>query len=150
MNLQQVADMAKKVATEHEAYEEAKEAKGRAEDELLALVVEAIKPALPAMSSRVQGCAGPITRGVLIESVLRLYLGEEGDWFRIVQSDVPYVMSAAEVLDLLDLGSIAGTLVQTLAAQLGSRDDATISIERETRQLLEVVARFTPPVRRRR
>ncbi len=149
MNLEQVSEMAKRVAVEHEALEEAKDGKADAEDEVLALVVEAIKPALPAMSTRIEGGAGPAKRGVMVDRMTRIYLGEEGDWFRMM-SNKPYRIHPAEVLAAVDLGSIASTLVHAMHTQLGSREDVTSRIAAETRELLDVVSRFKSPARAKR
>ncbi len=148
MDLEQVSEMAKQVAHEHDALEQAKEDKAIAEDELLKLVVDTIKPALPAMCSKVEGGAGPIARAVFVDGWKDgpgLYLGEQGDWFEM-RSDKPHVLSVAEVLADYDLALVVVTLVQKLREQVGARDKSTRQINDEIARLRALATLLAPPV----
>ena len=89
MNLHELNTKALQLASEDGRLEDAKDAKEASEDELFALVIEAIKPALPALSSLISDpslkLAGPLKRALLVvqRETRSLYVGEEGDWFSV-------------------------------------------------------------------
>lgn len=153
MDLEQVEQMAKRVAGECEKHENAKASKDAAEDELLTRVVEMIKPALPAMASKVEAEGFADMRGVCIDRVRRFYLTEDGRWFRLDaraynQPLVAVAIVPSEVLDVHALGFVVAVLVNTLAAQDGKRIESTARIEAEAAKL-RALATLLEPTRKR-
>lgn len=144
MDLEQVNEMAKRVSMEHDRLEHAKEQKAEAEDALLDDVVRVLKPALPAMSSKVEGLSGPLGRAVLVDRTTGIYLGEQGDFFLRHHDGRVTTLTTADVLGTLDLGSVVGQLVITLHAQIGSREARTLQIEDEAARLRAVALLLSP------
>ncbi len=143
MNLEGMKQMATKVAAEHDALEHAKADRDMAEEELLAQVIEVLRPALPAMCSKLMlptehinvppGAAAPWTRALLIGEVhggSKLYLEEDGVWCVITPMGFTHAnQSDGDVLEMFDITEIVSKLAAALNSQVGARD---ASIERAT------------------
>lgn len=135
---------------EDDEHQRAKARKTRAEDEILCRVVEAIKPALPALSSRVQGV--PAWRGVNLDKGKGIYLGEHGDFFATTRlaggasalddGQPPFVLSPADVLDHVSLVGVVATLFAAIDAQLGKRAERIKQIDREAALLEGILQAF--------
>lgn len=137
----QLADDANLVAGEYKQQVAAKQRKQRAEDSLLEAIVAAVRPALPAISSKVDGLSGPVKRALFLGLSVNdapLYLGEQGDFFLRASPAAIVVKSAGEVLDVLPLEAVFSPIVAAVRSQLG-RNRNTAEIEREAR-VLEGVA----------
>ncbi len=138
----QLVEDAEKVALDFMRQINAKLRKSRAEDELLRAIVGSIKPALPAVSSRVGGLSGPLARalalGVMVEGS-QLFLSEQGDFFLLSGPQCkPVVLSSEQVLDRVPLDAVFAPIVSAVRAQLGRKRNVE-EIEREA-HILEGIA----------
>lgn len=150
MDLDEVRAMAKKVEGEHQALSNAKARKAQAEDELLEALVEAMKPALPAMCTRMTLSNADAdypainVNAMVIDAASGLHLEATGSFFRKFANGMGETMQTNEVLDLLDIGTLVATLLAALHAQDGSRVKVTKQIENEALRLESVAALLKP------
>ena len=128
------------LAEERTSYMESKQRKAKAENEVLKAIVEAVSPALPAISTKMEGLAGPLKRAVDLGG--GLFLGEQGDFFSVDSKKSIRCYDVGEVLDKTSLPAILAVLLTSIRAQVGKLDPRTDQIEREANILEGIAAAF--------
>lgn len=128
------------LADERREYMQAKMAKAKAENAVLHAIVEAVRPALPAIASKTQ-MGGPLKRAIELGSFngRALYLGEEGDFFSLDAKLSITCFTVEEVLNQTSLSAILAVLLTAVRAQTGKLDPRTEQIRREA-GILEGIA----------
>lgn len=125
---------------EHEEHKVAKRRKAIAENAVLKEIIDAVKPALPAISSRIAGITGgPLARAVNLGG--GLHIGEHGDLFEggpLVNGKVT-MLGINDVLNRTSCSAILAVLLTAIRAQAGKLDPRTTEIEHET-AILEGIA----------
>jgi len=138
--IEMLADEAQALRNEKDGFVMAKKAKAAAEDAVLRAIVEAVRPALPAISSKVEGMNGPLRRAVNLGGLDEaLYLGEQGDWFVILTMSSVRILDISEVLDRTSLSAVLAVLLTSIRAQAGKLRPRTDEVRREA-QILEGIA----------
>ena len=126
--VQMVGYEARNLANETGDYVDAKRGKDAAENEIMAAIVEAVRPALPSISSRIAGMSGPLKRGVNLCSTF--YIGEQGDFFSLEGGKVR-CLTIEDVLEETSLPAVLAVFFAAMRAQAGRLSEKTIEIRRE-------------------
>lgn len=125
---------------ERDEFMKAKSDKAKAENAVLDAIVEAVRPALPVIGTKLEGFSGPLRRAIDLGA--GIFLGEEGDFFTFGANRSIRCFSTAEVLDRTSLSAILAVLLAALRAQAGRLDPRTDQIRRETAILEGIAAAF--------
>lgn len=126
---------AEELKMEQDEYARAKSRKAKAENATLEVIIEAVRPALPSICSKVEGGLA----GRAIELSRGLFLGEGGNIFELAGPNKIRVLDVGQVLDRTSLSAILAVLVTAIRAQEGRLDGRTTQIEREA-AILEGIA----------
>lgn len=152
MNIESMREMAKKVEIEHETLERVKDDRDMAEEELLAQVVDTLRPALPAMCSKVLSPGSEhlqFTQAVFIgelPSHAKLYIEHDATWFSLTPAGfVRTNYSEGEILDCFEIGDIVSKLAAALHAQVGARESSIDRINDEAVRFRALVTLLKPP-----
>lgn len=132
--IKEMAIRAVKIAKEHERLQMAKQDKQAAQAEFLRAVLDAARPALPALCSRIPHVPGPAIRALNVGHML--YLDESGVWLEMCEGGSLILSRTDEVVsrdfiieDIVDVISMA------LTKHAGSRECVTTEIKREAERL---------------
>jgi hypothetical protein len=117
------------VGDEHRRYSEAKAEKAEVEDELLRVVLEMVRPALPALCT-METVWGRTLRAVRLPCSILLL--EDGTFFGGAGARA---LNLDDVLDELSVVDIVTVLSAALNAQMGTRVKVTETIKKETRTI---------------
>jgi hypothetical protein len=141
--LDDMARQAAQVKAEHDELGFAKDGKRAAQVELLRAVVDAVRPALPALCSRMQNVPGPIVRALNVAH--NLYLGESGGWIEVRDGGTMLLRRTSEeiVVDYV-VEDIADALSNALTRHAGSREWSTTEIRHEAERLRAAVMLLRP------
>jgi len=124
---------------ERDDFMKAKDEKAKAENAVLESIVEAVRPAIPAIVSKVEAVKGWHLRGLDIGG--GVFLMENAKWGVLVGPDIR-TLETQEVLDRTSLSAVLAVLLSAVRAQAGKLDPRTDQIRRETGILEGIAAAF--------
>lgn len=138
MMIAELTKQATRVAAEHEGLQMAKRDKYEAQVEFLRAAVDAVRPALPALCSKVQNIPGPTLRALSVAR--RLYLGESGQWIEIRDGGAMILARTDhDVVNDFLMEDIVDVLSVALTKHAGSREWTTAEIRKEAERLRAAV-----------
>lgn len=144
--IEEMGKRAARVAAEHGDLQAAKADKQAATAELLRAVVDAVRPALPALCSKMH--AHDHARSVRVLNVgHNLYLAEHGGWIESLEGGaLLLVRTDEEVARAFVAEDVVGAISDALSRQAGAREWGTAEIRREAERLRAAVLLLRGPL----